>query len=371
MRLAVDDQISSFALAREAGIGHVNRELFDRLAGCSRETDDVIWYANVRSKGAAPGLRLRRTVWPTGSSVVRVAWQQLALPFLLRWDRADVLLATAFVTPVLSFVPSVLIVHDLHFLKRPKDYRGGVRARYLAWMTRLSCRRAGRIVCSSEATRRDLLELVPGLFDSRVSVCHLGFDAQGWEAELARIPPGSARRRPFVLFTGTVEPKKNVSFLLDLFEGDEWLRQTFDLLVVGRSGWGSEGLERRMEDSPWVVRPGFLGREELLAAYRDASCLALPSLGEGFGYPVLEAMASGCPVLASDRGSLPEVCCDAARVLPLDEHVWLDAVRAVHQNGPEMMALLEAGRRRAREFPWARYAGHLWERARQVHDPKS
>ena len=369
VRLGVDDQIRSYPLARDAGIGLVNRELFRALPSQIGPKDDVVWYSNLESGSPNRRIRVQPTSWPTQLSSVRVLWQQMSLPFALTRDGVDVLLAMAFVSPLRTSVPSVVVIHDLYFLLDPETYRGGIRTKYLAWMTRRSCRKASRISCQSAATRKDLLKLFPELDETRVSSCHPGFDADAWQADLRSLSADRGdRKKPFVLFTGTVEPKKNVGFLVALFDDCEWLRQTLDLVVVGKPGWGGEAIEEKMGMRPWIRRLGYLDQRELLVLYRDASCLVFPSLCEGFGYPVVEAMASGLPVLASDRGSLPEVCGDAALVLPLDPHSWLEAIRAVVQNENETQALREAGLLRAREFTWDRYASHLWECARQVYD---
>ena len=208
---------------------------------------------------------------------------------------ADVLFTTtSYLAAVLSPVPAVAFVHDLiAFDRANQPPRGALLERVTL---PLAVRRARMLLCNSHATRRALLARYP---KARAEVTLLaageGFDG----AEPAR------RERPYILSAATLEPRKNLARLVEAFAQ---LPDTHDLLLVGGKGWGNEEIPARAN----VVVTGFVPDEELERLYAGAAAVAYPSLEEGFGFPILEAMAAGTPVLTSDRSSMPEVGGDLA-----------------------------------------------------------
>lgn len=253
----------------------------------------------------------------------------------------------------------VLTLHDLMFVHHPQYLAPHWAARLLAGMER-AVPRACFWICDSEATRADLLchyRVPPG----RTTVVPLGVDerfrALGDEREdRGRAAPEGAR----FLFLGSVEPKKNLPRLLDAFAlaAQRGLRAGLD--VAGRAGWGSAALRELADSPPLRERVRFLGfvpDAELPGRVADALALVLPSRYEGFGMPVLEAMAAGTPVLCSDRGALPEVASDAALLVDPDDVEGM-ATRLLEIEGDAALRarLSEAGRRRAAAFSWGRCA---------------
>lgn len=267
--------------------------------------------------------------------------------------------ATEHLLPPLCGIPTVLTVHDLVFEHLPEHHKL-LNSVYLKGAMPLYCRRASAIIAVSGATKRDLTTMY-GVDPLRVTVIP--------EAAAPRFRPQStgvvARARAryglpprYVLAVGTIEPRKNLSRLVDacgpLF--DEGLLDA--LVIVGGLGWLYEGFLRHLEASAWrdrVIRPGYVPDSDLPALYAGALAMAQPSLYEGFGLPVLEAMASGCPVCAGDTSSLPEVGGDAALYFdPHDTGAMGEALRAVARDA----ALREEMSRRG----YARAAGYSWER---------
>lgn len=293
------------------------------------------------------------------------AWRaQVALAHLLRLSQRrlagapDVFIASDFVLPYLPGTRTVFILHDLTFALLPQTHSLLNRV-YLQWMTPRFLRAAAHIVAVSESTRADALRLY-GLAPERV---HVVYGAAG--PEFAPVTEASAlaavRRRydlppRFILFVGTLEPRKNLVTLLKAFTAAQLPEVA--LVLAGRAGWRTAALRRQLaEAGPQVRALGFVPDEDLPALYSLAEAFAFPSLYEGFGLPVLEAMACGAPVLCSEVASLPEVAGDAARLLPpTDARAWAEALQRITTD-PALRAELRArGLAQAQRFSWARAA---------------
>ena len=278
------------------------------------------------------------------------AWQRLRRPRVERATGAvDVVHSTAHVAAA-STAPMVATVHDLHFLHEPSHFT----RRGIAVFTRfldLVRDEAAVVVCPSEATRRDCE--AAGIDRSRLRVTPWATHAVSVpEAETARVREAYGLRRPFVLFAGTVEPRKNVGRLVDAFTALGEIDA--ELVIVGPDGWGTDPASVA---GPRVRRLGFVPVADRDALYAAAGVVAYPSLREGFGLPVLEAMVQGAAVVTSATTSTAEVAGDAAMLVdPLD----VDAIAAAMQrllDDPELAERVGvAARERAATFTWARTA---------------
>jgi glycosyltransferase involved in cell wall biosynthesis len=237
-------------------------------------------------------------------------------------------------------LPWVTTLHDLQHRDLPQLFSRAARA-YRARAYDRTARRADAVVVVSEFVRARAIELL-GLDPSRVTVVPHGVDHD-------RFRPGAEPREPFLLYPARPWPHKNHAGLLEAFAILRGSRPELRLVLTGggHPAAAPEGVE--------VL--GTVGDDELASLYRRAACLVFPSLYEGFGLPALEAMASGCPVAASDRGALPEVCADAAVLFDPDHP---DAIAAgVIEALDRAAELSERGIARATGFTWARCAeGH-------------
>jgi glycosyltransferase involved in cell wall biosynthesis len=290
---------------------------------------------------------------------VRIAWEQLAAPWLARRHRLAVWHALAFVPPVLGGAPAVVTVYDLGFLRHPGLFPPA-RRRYLRWGTRLAARRARRIVTLSEDVRRQLVDVL-GVPPERVRVVPGGVDARVF-APGSGGPPAPPVPRPFVLHVGTLEARKNLARLVRAFaRARAAARLPHHLVLAGPPGRTPDpALPRAVEETglaSCVHRLGYVEADALPALYRAAALFVYPSLYEGFGLPPLEAMASGVPVVASGAGALRELVGEAGLCVdPLDEAGLAEAIALLLTDPARREAARVAGMARARAFTWARTA---------------
>ncbi len=274
---------------------------------------------------------------------------------------AELFHATEHLLLPLHSVPTILTVHDLIFRNLPAHHKP-LNRWYLNLTMPLYCRRATHIIAVSECTRRDLVAAY-NLPPEKITVVH--------EAAAPRFRPQppdtvvAVRARyhlpdRYLLFVGTIEPRKNLTRLLSGFEAIHADGLTDGLVIVGKRGWLYDDFFSRLEQSPAraaVILPGYVPDEDLPAIYAGAQALVLPSLYEGFGLPVLEAMACGTPVTCSDTSSLPEIAGDAA--LHFDPHSvesLTDALRHLLNDTDLRAALRQRGFEQAAKFSWDRVA---------------
>ncbi len=295
-------------------------------------------------------------------------WRALVLARqMLRWPMkgllpdAELFHATEHLLPPLGDLPTVLTVHDLIFEHYPQ-YHKRANYMYLRAAMPLYCRRATAIITISESTRDDLVSLYH-VADERIHVIA--------EAAAPGFGPQSAQRvaevraryhlpARYILAVGTIEPRKNLSRLVDAC-GPLFDRDLADgLVLVGSRGWLVAEFDAHLAASPWrdrVVLPGFVQEADLPAVYAGALITAQPSLYEGFGLPVLEAMACGCPVCSSSSSSLPEVGGPAARYFdPTSVEDMSSVLGEVASDDTLRRKMVDAGLARAAQFSWERTA---------------
>ena len=298
------------------------------------------------------GVRLRRYGWGGSGRATAaardVAWYPAALPERARRDGVDVLHCPTFRAPVRSAVPLVVTFHDVAVLRHPGTFNRWTRA-YSALALPRVARVAAAIVAVSEFTKGELVELL-GVPPEKVRVIPNGVGPQF-------APEGPATRGEFILAVSTLEPRKNLARLLEGFQRAGL--GGCELLVVGARGWG--GVRVGGDRVRWL---GEVGDEELARLYRGARCVAYPSLYEGFGLPVLEAMACGAAVVTSRAPALLEVAGEAAVAVDgLDPGAIAAGLEeAVARRGE----LGRAGIARATRFSWREAARATLEVYRSV-----
>jgi glycosyltransferase involved in cell wall biosynthesis len=353
------------------GVGHYARELIVRLPEVDPSTTYVAWYLNARR--LLRPWRWDRRFFPRRPNLVErwtpipATWFERASmryeqPPLERLLRFDVLWATNFVPPPTRTRRLALTVHDLAFRRFPDSAPMATRR----WLTRLdrALRQAAEIIVPSEATRTDLLDLYPVDAD-RVTAIHHGIDHRRFRpappTEVERVRRQYGIEGSYLLFVGGIEPRKNLPALLRAYAAlPEEVRPA--LVLAGASvAWNPEGrnaLTEALGRLPAGVRgrvilTGYVSDPDRAPLYTGAETLAFPTRYEGFGLPVLEAMACGTPVVTSNISSLPEVVGgDAILVDPADDGSIADGLRRVLEDDGLRDHLRRAGPARAARFTW-------------------
>lgn len=354
-----------------AGIGRSVRELVAALAVEDQTRDWRLFVAGARMSQLprAPGANFHWCPVALSSRWLMRIWHraQLPLPVELITGPLTLYHATDFVLPpVRRHTTTIVQVHDLSFLRVPEAAPPAL----IAWLERMvpaSVRRADHVLAVSHATRQDLIDLFGVVPHSKVSVLHSGVDSRF--RPMSAVDQQAVRRKyglgdwPFILSVGTMQPRKNfgriVTSLARLRENGHDLH----LVIAGGQGWLSDPFHEQLRDSgigDFVHLVGYVADEDLPALYSAARVFAFPSLYEGFGFPVLEAMACGVPVVTSNLSSLPEVAGDAALLIdPYDSAALADALERLVVDNELRRQLVLAGHAQAGRFTWARTAREL------------
>ncbi|GAB2465218.1 glycosyltransferase family 4 protein [Xylanimonas ulmi] len=289
----------------------------------------------------------------------RMAWEQTSLPALVRRVRPDVVHSPHYTMPLATRAPVVVTLHDATFFTTPELHLRS-KAVFFRNAIRLASRRAAALVTPSKATRDEVVRLV-GADPARFHVAYHGVD----HARFHAVPDADAARvratldvgdAPYVGFLGTLEPRKNVPALIrGWVRACEGLADPPALVLAGGKGWDEaiDGAVAAVPGHLTVRRPGYLPLDDLPGFLAGARVLAYPSLGEGFGLPVLEAMACGATVLTTRELSLPEVGGDAVAYCGVDDASIGAALRALLDDPARRDALAHHAVERAAEFTWA------------------
>jgi glycosyltransferase involved in cell wall biosynthesis len=288
------------------------------------------------------GLDLRRYHFGARGRPARIArdlgWYLAALPLQARRDGVDVLHCPTFRAPVRSTLPLVVTMHDLAVLRHPEAFNRWTRS-YSRLILPLVARAARAVIAVSEFTKAEVTALL-GVPPERVHVVRHGVAPPF-------VPDGPAADGDYVLAVSTLEPRKNLARLVEGFRRARL--DGIELLVVGAGGWGSVRVEA--EGARWL---GEVGDDELARLYRGARCLAYVSLYEGFGLPIVEAMACGTPVVTTAWGACAEVADEAAVLVDaLDPEAIAAGLRVAADRRDELAA---KGLERVRGFSWERAA---------------
>jgi glycosyltransferase involved in cell wall biosynthesis len=364
------------AVRQHAGIGRYTRNLIRALAELDRQNRYTLFVAGGWGEGDGLG------PWPANFSLrsvpvsdrwLSIIWQRLRLPLPIQWVTGplDLFHSPDFVLPPLGRTPAVLTVHDLSFLRVPECFVPGFRE-YLERAVSRAVGRARFILADSFSTRQDLIDLM-GAQPERVTVLYPGVESRFAPIQdPAILDPVRARYdlpHHFVLGLGTLQPRKNFDGLVDAFgrllaiRSDEPWPDGLHLVIAGGKGWMYEETIARVERLGLEKRIRFLGfvdDTDLPALYSLSAVFAFPSWYEGFGVPILEAMACGTPVVAAKNSSLPEVVGDAGLLVSAADTEALAAALARLLSDRELRSqLVAAGQGQARRFTWDKAAHQL------------
>jgi glycosyltransferase involved in cell wall biosynthesis len=313
--------------------------------------------------------------WPEGVVVVdgaprrrpvRLAWEQLRLPRLLRKLDLDVYHGPHYTMPESADVPKVVTVHDLTWFDHP-EWHERAKVPFFRRAIRVAARHADALVCVSRTTADRLREVCPPQVPLAViphGVDHARFTpvAPAPEADAASLQ-GLGVRTPFVAFIGTLEPRKDVPSLVRAFDKIAGVHSSLSLVLAGGSGWGGDAVERAVVAARYrerVHQTGYVPDDAVPALLRSAAVVAYPSLEEGFGLPALEALACAAPLVSTTGSAMEEVAAGAALLVPPGD------VEAL-AGALDMSVRHDAGLAARRERGLAIAARHTWERCAARH----
>jgi len=366
LRIAID---YTPAYEQTAGIGRYVRELVAHLAYQDDQTAYQLFVAGAKS-GDLPAVPGRNFSWKTTPVTRRWfirLWYRLHLPVPIQWftGKIDLYHATDFMLPpIAGSIPTLLTVHDLSFVRVPETAMPRLK-QFLDEVVPRSVERATHVLADSTATKNDLIELYDTPAE-KITVLLSGVEARFRRVETGLatvrekygIPPGD-----YILTVGTVQPRKNYARLIEALAGIHAQGHQVHLVIAGGPGWLSDPIFdtiKATEMQKFVHLIGFVDDDDLPALYSDAACVAFPSLYEGFGFPILEGMACGTPVITSNVSSMPEAAGDAALLVdPYDVGAIADALVRLLTDEHLRQQLIERGYRRARHLTWDRSANQL------------
>jgi glycosyltransferase involved in cell wall biosynthesis len=345
------------ALRERTGVGEYAHELVSALAPMLGPADTLTLFSSSWKDRLAPGTVPATTVVDARVPVrlLNLSWHRFEFPPVDWFAGAhDVVHALHPIAIPSRRAASIVTVHDLDFLDHPERTRAEIRRDYQT-LAPVHARAAQRVVTVSQFTASEVVRRL-GVDRSRIVVCPPG--APAWAPRTTSSPSGP------ILFMGTLEPRKNVGVLLEAYARLRSLvPQAPRLVLAGHASPSADVWLRQLSQPPFAGHVDHLGyvaglrRQEL---YREASMLVLPSLLEGFGLPVLEAMTVGVPVIVSDRGALPEVAGDAGQIVPADDAAALADAMAQDLRDPAVAAAAAArGIEQAPRYSWRRSARTL------------
>jgi glycosyltransferase involved in cell wall biosynthesis len=354
---------SRTTVPRPTGTENYSLHLIRNLLALERPHQFRLYFNQAPSPDLFPGRAQRRVI-----PLPRL-WTHLRLSWEMASDPPDLLFVPAHVLPLVHPRRSVVTVHDLGYLHYPEAHTTSQNL-YLRWSTRHNARAACRVVADSEATRRDL-ERHCGIPRDKIAVVYPGRD-KGLVPVTDPAMEAAVRSRygltgPYLLYVGTLHPRKNLVRLVQAFS--ELLARTahgsspasdLQLVLAGQKGWLYEEVfarVRRLNLTNRVTLTGYVPDADLPILLSGALAFVFPSLYEGFGLPVLEAMACGTPVVCSNTSSLPEVAGDAALLVdPLDTEALSEGLSRIVQDEALRRDLAERGFAQVQRFSWKRCA---------------
>ncbi len=283
----------------------------------------------------------------------KTLWLQLYLPiYFITHQKPDIFFSPAHFVPRFGKLKSVVTIHDLSYFYYPNEFLKKDLYKLSRW-TKYSVNKALEVIAVSENTKKDLIKhySVP---ERKIKVIHNGFEKN------IKTPRKINVKKPYIFYVGTLQPRKNISLLITAFDKFVNKHKDFNLVIAGKKGWLYEDIFKQVEKLDHknkILFTGSVSDEELVYLYQNAFVFVMPSLYEGFGIPVLEAMNYGCPVISSNSSSLPEVGGDACLYFnPEKENELLEQLNLLVDNEQLRQDLIKKGKEQIKKFSWQKSA---------------
>ena len=358
------------ALKQGGGIGRYTRGLITTLAQLDQQTE---YRLLVSSDAPIDSLNFFQKhpnfsykYYPLPERWMTIGWHRLYLPIPVEWfaGQVDLFHSPNFILPPVRRAKTLLTVHDLSFIRHPQGAVTSLRN----WLNKVvprSLARADHILADSESTKTDLFDIY-NISPNRVTVVGAGveerFHPVTEQAVLKKVTESYQLPEKFILGLGTLEPRKNFRGLIEAFSASA-VSKTYHLIIAGGKGWLYDDIFAAAENSPVKEKVhliGFVADADLPALYTLADIFAYPSFYEGFGIPVVEAMACGTPVVCANNSSLPEVAGQAAiQVTATDTNMLAEALYMLATNRDRHIQAVNNGLLQTQKFSWLTVANRL------------
>jgi glycosyltransferase involved in cell wall biosynthesis len=358
MRIGID---SRSVIGKKAGFGQYTDNLLSQLSKIDKENHYTLFFSK-NSEIKYPSF---------DNKVIRLfrfpeLWEQLRLPIEAAAEKIDLLHCPTNPGPIFAPCKRVFTLHDVNYMRYPEFSYDKKTQWYWSLFSRAAAKAADLIITISSFSKKEIIELfnVP---EEKVEVIYLAAGDNFRQIKLGKESEkiDSLRKKyclpgEFILFVGTVSPRKNLVTLLRAIAKLKKKGIKEKLVIVGDSGWKTKELSiiiNELNLNKEIIFAGYVSEEELLLFYNLASVFVFPSIYEGFGLPVLEAMKSGCPVVASNNSCLPEIAGKAGLLVdPLDSTAFAEAIEKVLTDSLLRKRMILLGKKRASEFSWKKTA---------------
>lgn len=346
-----------------SGIEEYTRNLITNLLKIDQKNEYLFFYNSFR-KNSVP--EFPKTIdWHIPNKILDLGSRLSNFPQIDSFIKADLIFSPHFNILSRKKTPRVITFHDLSFLHHPRFFSW--RQRFWHWLQNVEkqAREADHLIAVSEFTKSDLVDFfhIP---EEKISVVYSGISEKFKKID-TKNPPKTGREKPFILYLGTLEPRKNIPAIIRAFN---LLKKTpkmreFQLIIAGKPGWLWGEILSEVAKSPYaedIIFKGPVNEAEKIALYSAASVFVYPSFFEGFGFPPLEAQACGCPVVVSERTSLPEVVGDSALFAdPWRVGTLAEAIEKIISNERLKADLIERGYHNIKRFNWRKTAEETLE----------
>ena len=351
---------------KQVGVSVYTRELLEHFAEIAKEGEEFIIYLRQTPLGILPKenthFKYRVVKGP-------FLWSQIFLPLDLHINKLsdskpDVFFAPAHYAPRFCPCPVVVTIHDLSFFYYPQEFLQKDLYQLTHW-TEYSVKQAKKIIAVSKTTKKDIAKFY-SLPDSKIEIVYNGFEKrQKNPSAVTILKKFNLEKKKYLLYVGTLQPRKNITTLLRAYKQYKEINPELKLVLVGKKGWLYEHIYEevaKLELKDEVIFTGYETDDNVAELYKNALCYILPSLYEGFGIPILEAMSYDCLVIASHASSLPEIGANAC--LYFDPHNADDLrkkISLIDTDHELVKELISLGKQRIKQFSWKKCADETLE----------
>lgn len=346
MRIGIDANEAN--VAEKVGVSVYTFELLKYFQGISNADNQFLIYLRDPPRPELPKEKAFFQYWVVPGHFL---WSQLFLPLNLYVKKdIDVFFSPAHYAPRFCPVPTIVTIHDLSYFYYPEEFLKKDLYQLKNW-TKYSVKKTRQIIAVSQTTKNDLVKFYQ-IPEGKIEVIYNGFSHVIPNGQ----KPKTKSQKPYILYVGTIQPRKNLQTLINAFHALLKEKPEYTLVITGKKGWLYENIcnqVKTLQLEHKVIFTGYVGDEEKAQLYADASVFVLPSLYEGFGLPILEAMSYDCPVIASSASSLPEIGADVCLYFdPQKPDELKEKMLEVIDNIDLRKELVKKGKQRVQLFSW-------------------